>query len=80
MRHEVQLDLGGAGGDAGGDRAFVVRQHQRLGSTAEFVAEEVEPEVKAEWLAEQVELTRQRAYEAMRGRYEVVLPQPPENR
>jgi peptidyl-prolyl cis-trans isomerase C len=39
--------------------------------------EEVEPEVKADWIAEQGELAKRRAYEAMRARYEVVLPEQP---
>ncbi|HMO46156.1 MAG TPA: peptidylprolyl isomerase [Rubrivivax sp.] len=36
--------------------------------------EEIAPEVKADWIAEQGELARRRAYEAMRARYEIVLP------
>ena len=36
--------------------------------------EEVEGEVRAEWLADQRGETRRLAYEAMRSRYEVVLP------
>jgi peptidyl-prolyl cis-trans isomerase C len=36
--------------------------------------EEVEAEVKADWIAEQSELAKRRAYEAMRARYQVVLP------
>jgi peptidyl-prolyl cis-trans isomerase C len=39
--------------------------------------EEVEPEVKAEWIAEQAEQAKSKAYEAMRARYQVVLPEPP---
>lgn len=39
--------------------------------------EEVEPEVKSDWVVEQGELARQRVYEAMRARYEVVLPDLP---
>ncbi len=38
--------------------------------------EEVETEVKAEWIADQRAETRRRAYEAMRARYEIVLPGP----
>jgi peptidyl-prolyl cis-trans isomerase C len=36
--------------------------------------EEVAPEVKADWIAEQGEIAKARAYEAMRARYEIVLP------
>jgi hypothetical protein len=36
--------------------------------------EEVETEAKTEWIAEQRAETRRRAYEAMRARYEIVLP------
>jgi peptidyl-prolyl cis-trans isomerase C len=36
--------------------------------------EEVETEAKAEWIADQRAETRRRAYEAMRARYEIVLP------
>ena len=36
--------------------------------------EEVEPEVKTRWIEDQRALIRQRAFEAMRARYEVVLP------
>jgi hypothetical protein len=36
--------------------------------------EEVEAEAKAEWIAERRAETRRRAYEAMRARYEIVLP------
>jgi hypothetical protein len=39
--------------------------------------EEVEPEVKADWIAEQIERAKSNAYEAMRARYQVVLPEPP---
>ncbi|MET0731661.1 MAG: peptidylprolyl isomerase, partial [Casimicrobiaceae bacterium] len=39
--------------------------------------EEVEAEVKADWIAEQGEIAKRRAYEAMRARYEVVLPDSP---
>jgi peptidyl-prolyl cis-trans isomerase C len=38
--------------------------------------EEVEAEAKTEWMANQRDETRRRAYEAMRSRYEVVLPAP----
>jgi peptidyl-prolyl cis-trans isomerase C len=41
--------------------------------------EEIEPDVKAEWTAEQREETKRKAFEAMRARYEVVLPAPPGN-
>jgi hypothetical protein len=41
------------------------------------VFEEVEAEVKTEWIGDQRAETRRRAYEAMRARYEVVLPAPP---
>ena len=36
--------------------------------------EEVEPDVKAEWVAEQRADAKRKAFEAMRARYEVVLP------
>jgi peptidyl-prolyl cis-trans isomerase C len=36
--------------------------------------EEVDAEVKTEWIADQRAETRRRAYEAMRARYEIVLP------
>lgn len=36
--------------------------------------EEIAPEVKADWIAEQGQIARARAYEAMRARYEIVLP------
>jgi hypothetical protein len=39
--------------------------------------EEVEPEVKSDWSAEQIVIARQRVYESMRQRYEVVLPELP---
>jgi hypothetical protein len=39
--------------------------------------EEVEREVKAAWIDEQSSSARRQAYEAMRARYEVVLPAPP---
>jgi hypothetical protein len=38
--------------------------------------EEVETEAKTEWIADQRAETRRRAYEAMRARYEIVLPAP----
>jgi peptidyl-prolyl cis-trans isomerase C len=38
--------------------------------------EEVETEAKTEWIADQRVETRRRAYEAMKARYEVVLPAP----
>jgi hypothetical protein len=38
--------------------------------------EEVETEAKTEWTADQRAETRRRAYEAMRARYEIVLPGP----
>ena len=37
--------------------------------------EEVEPDVKSEWIAEQTAEAKRKAFEAMRARYEVVLPQ-----
>jgi peptidyl-prolyl cis-trans isomerase C len=40
--------------------------------------EEVEADVKTEWIADQRAETRRRAYEAMRARYEIVLPAPAE--
>ena len=36
--------------------------------------EEVEPDVKAEWMAERRADAKRKAFEAMRARYEVVLP------
>ena len=39
--------------------------------------EEVEPEVKAEWVAEQRAEFKRRAFEAMKARYEIVLPKAP---
>jgi hypothetical protein len=41
--------------------------------------EEIEPAVKAEWTAEQREEMKRKAFEAIRTRYEVVLPAPPGN-
>jgi hypothetical protein len=38
------------------------------------VFEEVETEARAEWIADQRAETRRRAYEALRARYEIVLP------
>ncbi|MBE2244567.1 MAG: peptidyl-prolyl cis-trans isomerase [Burkholderiaceae bacterium] len=40
--------------------------------------DEVEPEVKRAWLAEQKAQASQKAYQAMRERYSVLLPAPPE--
>ncbi len=40
--------------------------------------EEVEPDVKTVWLGEQKALAWQKAYDAMRAKYVVLLPQPPE--
>jgi peptidyl-prolyl cis-trans isomerase C len=39
--------------------------------------DEVAAEVKSDWIAEQGEIAKRRAYEAMRARYEVVLPESP---
>ena len=39
--------------------------------------EEVEPDVKTAWLADQKAIEWQKAYEKMRAKYEVVAPQPP---
>lgn len=39
--------------------------------------EEIEPEVRTDWMGEQAELAKRRVYEAMRARYEVVLPEIP---
>jgi len=39
--------------------------------------EEVEPEVRTDWMGEQVEKAKQRVYEGMRARYDVVLPDLP---
>lgn len=36
--------------------------------------EQVAGQVKAEWIAEQRELAKRQAFEAMRGRYEIILP------
>jgi hypothetical protein len=40
--------------------------------------EEIESEVKSEWMAEQHAEYKRKAYEAMRERYEIVVPQAPE--
>ena len=40
--------------------------------------EEVEPDVKAAWLADQREQASRKAYEAMRTKYTVSLPAPPD--
>jgi peptidyl-prolyl cis-trans isomerase C len=39
--------------------------------------EEVEPDVKTAWLADQKAIEWQKAYDQMRAKYEVVAPQPP---
>jgi hypothetical protein len=39
--------------------------------------EEVEPDVKTAWLADQKAIEWRKAYEKMRAKYEVVVPQPP---
>jgi peptidyl-prolyl cis-trans isomerase C len=39
--------------------------------------EEVEPDVKTAWLADQKAIEWQKAYAAMRAKYEVIAPQPP---
>ena len=39
--------------------------------------EEVEPDVKTAWLADQKAIEWQKAYAKMRAKYEVVAPQPP---
>jgi peptidyl-prolyl cis-trans isomerase C len=39
--------------------------------------EEIEPEVKSEWVAEQREEAKRKAFEIMRARYQVVLPELP---
>jgi hypothetical protein len=36
--------------------------------------EEVEPEVRSEWVAEQRAELKRKAFEAMKARYEIVLP------
>jgi hypothetical protein len=40
--------------------------------------EEVEPDVKTAWLATRKEESKEAAYKAMRTKYELVLPAPPE--
>jgi hypothetical protein len=40
--------------------------------------EEIESDVKTAWLGEQKALAWQKAYEAMRAKYTVLLPAPPE--
>jgi hypothetical protein len=42
--------------------------------------EEVEPDVKAEWIAEQRAESRRKSFEAMKERYELWLPQPSDER
>jgi peptidyl-prolyl cis-trans isomerase C len=42
--------------------------------------EEVEPDVKAEWIAEQRAESRRKSFEAMKGRYELWLPQSSDER
>lgn len=39
--------------------------------------EEIEPEVKQEWIAERRDEAKRKAFEAMRARYKVVLPEAP---
>jgi peptidyl-prolyl cis-trans isomerase C len=39
--------------------------------------EEVVPDVKTAWLSDQKAMQRQKAYATMRGKYEVIAPQPP---
>jgi peptidyl-prolyl cis-trans isomerase C len=41
--------------------------------------EEIESDVKSEWLAEQRSRARRKSYEAMRARYQVILPELPED-
>jgi hypothetical protein len=41
--------------------------------------EEIEPDVKTAWLGEQKALAWQKAYDAMRAQYTVLLPKPPES-
>jgi peptidyl-prolyl cis-trans isomerase C len=38
---------------------------------------EIEPEIKAEWIEEQRLQAKRKAYETMRARYQVVLPEKP---
>jgi hypothetical protein len=47
------------------------------GRTPDF--EEVEPEVKSEWITDQGQLAKRRAYEAMRAHYDVVVTEPAES-
>lgn len=42
--------------------------------------EEVEAEVKSQWVFVQREATKRRMYEEMKSRYEIVVPQPPEQK
>ena len=42
-------------------------------------AHRIEPDVKIAWLAEQKELAWRKAYEAMRAKYTVLLPGPPDS-
>jgi parvulin-like peptidyl-prolyl isomerase len=39
--------------------------------------EEIEPDIRSEWIDEQQRLAKRNAYETMRGRYRVVLPESP---
>ena len=41
--------------------------------------EEVEPDVKTAWLGDQKEQAWRKAYEAMRAKYTVLLPAPPDS-
>ena len=41
--------------------------------------EEIEPEIKAEWIDDQRAAAKRKAYETMRARYQVVLPEKSEN-
>ncbi len=41
--------------------------------------EEIEPDVKTAWLAEQKVLAWDKAYQEMRAKYTVLLPGPPED-
>jgi peptidyl-prolyl cis-trans isomerase C len=40
--------------------------------------EEIEPEIKAEWIDDQRTLAKRKAYETMRARYQVVTPEKPQ--
>jgi hypothetical protein len=42
--------------------------------------EEIEPEIKAEWIEDQRTQAKQKAYEATRARYQIVLPETNKNR